>query len=262
MIHDASLSVNTKVLTADLKYVSLGRVRVGDKVVSFEVQPEGRGRRYRTGTVQRINHQYQNALKVTLESGKVFLASPDHLWLVKTGSNYFWRSTKSLRAGTRIPKVLPEFEEVDSREAGWLAGIYDGEGSLCLLQTSSGPTIQLSVSQKEGSVLAKIKVLLSSIAEVTGWTETDSGGDVWNLRVHGGTAKIAEILGRLRPGRLIEKFRPEYLGRIKTPDSNLDTVAEIEDVGKVLMAHVQIDVGSLIAEGYPHCDSKSLCVGS
>ena len=105
------LTPDHKVLTANLEYKPLGNIKVGEKLVSFDEEIyEGRSRRYKTGTVEAIKFNNKEVVKVTLQSGKSFKVTKDHRWLVKTGSNYNWRTTDSLKIGTCIPKLFEEWE--------------------------------------------------------------------------------------------------------------------------------------------------------
>jgi hypothetical protein len=129
IINGACLTPDHKVLHADLTYREIGDLVVGDKLVSFEEDLQGRrGRRFKTGTVQAVKRDMQEVFAVKLSSGKVFKVTGDHKWVVKQSGKYVWRETSTLRKGTRIPKFLDEWETLQSYDAGWLSGIYDGEG--------------------------------------------------------------------------------------------------------------------------------------
>ena len=86
LIQGSCLTPDHKVLTADLRYVELGSLSVGDKLISFDENVKGRlGRKYRTGSVDAIRRDVAECFAVTLDNGKVFKVTGDHLWLTRVG---------------------------------------------------------------------------------------------------------------------------------------------------------------------------------
>lgn len=255
VIAGACLQQDHKVLTSDLRYIPLKELKVGDRLVSFEEGvSDKRSRRYKEGEVLKLKPKNMPILKVTLESGKEFKVTEDHLWFVKTGSKYHWVETNSLRKGTCIPKLLPEFEKDCSYDSGWLAGIYDGEGSLCKRNTTGGSCFQMAVSQAQGVVLDKMKKVLKDTCEVEVTTSLGANVNkqVENLRVKGGVRNILKVLGKLRPQRLLNKFNPEDMGRINCPNALNDKVVKVEPFGDDTIIQIEVNEGTMIVEGYGH----------
>lgn len=256
IINGACLTSDHKVLHSDLIYRRLGDLKAGDKLVSFDEFSgvDGkRGRRYKTGTVEKVRLAQEEVFLVKLKSGKTFKATKDHRWLVKTGSFYYWKYTHELRKGTRIPKLLEEWEQDFSYNAGWLSGIYDGEGCFYTRKTSTGNHIgQLGVTQKPGLVCNKIKEILNDLVGVGTLTHHIDKSGCDNLRIKGGLKNIAKVLGVLQPIRLMNKFKPELMGRITTKDSDLDTVVSIEAIGVQEIVQVKVDESTMVVEGYGH----------
>lgn len=252
IIAGSCLTPDHKVLTADLKYVPLGDIKVGDKLVSFDEEVVNkRSRRYKTGTVEAVTHRVKDVFEVLLESGKRFKVTEDHRWLVKTGSKYYWKTTNTLRKGTCIPKLFDEWSYNYSREAGWLEGMYDGEGSLSQRITTGGTIMQLSIAQNEGPILDRLRHALEIWYGPT-VTYSINGRNCRQLRLQGGTTNIAKFLGEIRPQRLLSKFKPEFLGRINSPDTNNDKVVSIVKLGLREIVEIAIDAKTMIVEGYPH----------
>lgn len=252
IVAGSCLEENHKVLTADLRYVRLGDVEVGQKLLSFEEEVvDRRSRRYQEGEVLAVKKSKKETFRVTLESGKSFIVTDDHRWFVKTGSMYRWVETNKLRKGTCIPKLLPEWEADSSFDGGWLAGMYDGEGCLSTRKTTGGECFQLSITQKIGPVLEKIKSVLEDKFGYSN-TTTTRVDDVVALRIKGGVPKILKVLGSIRPIRLLNKFSPNAMGRICCPDSNNDKVVSIENAGENTIVEIEIDKKTMIVEGYGH----------
>lgn len=256
IINGACLTPDHKVLHSDLVYRPLGELKEGDTLVSFDEESgaEGkRSRRYKTGTVEKVKFAEEEVFAVTLKSGKVFKVTKDHKWLIRTGSQYLWKETQSLRSGTRVPKLLDEWVASDSYNAGWLSGIYDGEGCFYTRKTKAGHVVgQLGVTQKPGKVSDKIvKVLKEEVGVETTSFHTDRNG-CDNYRIQGGLRNIVKVLGTLQPTRLMEKFKPELMGRITTTNDDLDTVMSIESIGVQTIVQTKIDAGTMVVEGYGH----------
>lgn len=253
IIAGSCLTPDHKVLTADLQYKPLGDIKVGEKLVSFEEEStSGRSRRYKTGTVLAVKRASKEVFEVRLDSGKVFKVTSDHLWFARTGSKYHWRTTESLRVGTCIPKLLGEWDTKNTYDAGWLAGIYDGEGSLYSRRTTGGNVLQLAVAQKEGLVLNKIKETINTLFGFDSTTDCATGRNVQQLRIKGGAAHCAKVLGSIRPIRLLNKFVPEMLGRINCPDNRNHKVVSIKSIGEQEIVQIAIDEKTMIVEGYGH----------
>lgn len=255
LVAGACLTPDHRVLTADLRYVPLGSVRAGDTLVSFDEEisdSPGRARRYKTGTVNAVKLDEEEVFAVTLSNGKVFKATADHLWLSKLGTEYVWRRTDRMRKGTRVAKPLAEWDTATSHEAGYLAGMFDGEGCYSTRVTSSGAAVgALSLSQKPGTVLDRtIDALASVCSETTTGTTNQKG--VTAIRIGGGLRGVAHVLGMIRPMRLLNKFKPEHLGRLTTTNSKNPTVVSIVPIGRQEIVRVDVDAKTMIVEGYAH----------
>jgi hypothetical protein len=255
IVAGACLTSDHKVLTSDLRYVELGSIKKGDKLVSFDEHWDdspGRSRRFKTGTVNNVRKCIRPVYKVTLSSGKEFKVTEDHLWLTKLGTYLNWKYTADIRKGTRIPKVLDEWETETSFEGGWLSGMYDGEGCYYIRKTCSGIIGQLGITQKEGTVLEKVKEVMSNLFGLDNSTHTRGKDNCTTLRIKGGLRGIATVLGSLRPIRLLSKFFPEHLGKMQTSDDQVDTVVSKEFLGDMEIVELDIDAKTMIVEGYPH----------
>lgn len=263
IIAGSCLAPHHKVLTAALDYVPLSSLTVGDKLVSFEDNPETRrGRRYKTGTVTALKTVSKTGFKVTLTNGKSFDCTADHRWLVKAqgGTQYVWKETNQLqtqaglRAGTKIPILQEEWERLTSYDAGWAAGMYDGEGSLYqrILDENRAGAMQLSLSQKEGPTARQIARRIGRLCSETVITEQITGRDMLNFRIRGGIRKIVKVLGQLKPMRLVDKFRPEGIGQVTCSKEQHTNVLSVEPIGEIDVQMIEIDAGTMIVEGFGH----------
>lgn len=246
----ACLESTHRVLTADLRYVPLSDLKAGDRLLSFDAtrQDGSRRKKYRTGTVKAIRFEQQPTFAVTLESGKVFYATRDHRWLIqKPGStNHGWCYTDELRVGSTVPRLMEEWSTATTFEAGWLSGLYDGEG--CLYRSTN--VCALTLSQKAGAVLERAKTALASVAGADSYADCAQARDVWQLRLYGGRMAIAKVLGTIRPTRLLAKFKPEMLGEVHVHE--LDLVRHVAPAGVREIALIDVDCETMVVEGYGH----------
>lgn len=266
IITGSCLAPEHKVLTADLRYVPLGDIKVGDKLVSFDEHlgmSAKRSRRYKTGTVRAVRRNTGELFEVTLENGKKFRATADHLWLTKNCMGVTrWQRTKDLtytkyhvNQNTKVSRVLPEWETANTRTAGWLAGMYDGEGSLHARSTTGGACASLQISQSPEKNLSTCVRLIEAHKEFG----FDLGEDASRTRtckswrIKGGRAEVARLLGMIRPQRLLDKFSPELLGTLTTKyEEPLSSIMDVRSIGHGEYVEIDIDAATMIVEGYPH----------
>lgn len=241
-----------QVLTADLRYVRLSDIKEGDKLVSFDEKRRDDERRlsYRTGTVLAVRHESAELFRITMSSGKQFWVTRDHRWLVRqAGGNHEWRYTDQLQPDiSRMPVLFEQWESATSFEAGWLSGMYDGEG--CLSHSGTGAVAQLTLSQKEGPVLERARRAIETVLGENSYTSTAQARDVAQLRITGGRLKVAKALGILRPTRLLAKFSPDDLGEVWA--QGVDSVVSIEPGGIGEITLIDVDEGTMVVEGYGH----------
>jgi hypothetical protein len=270
IIAGSCLHPSHKVLTADLQYVPLSTLSVGDKLVSFDEgstdQPTGNRkdrRRFKTGIVTNLRTMRGEMFDVTLSGGKTFRVTEDHLWFTKnTGSLYSWKKTNQLRVnqggrgGTKVIRLLDEFEHDKSWESGWLAGMYCGEGSLYHRKTTGGSCMQLSLSQSETHNPETCRRIESALQEVCGVDVTRDKAEsrtTSQYRIQGGATKIAKVLGTVRPPRMLDKFKPEMLGSLTGKTGyELEHIVLITPVGIDDYIQIEIDSKTMVVEGYGH----------
>ena len=275
IIAGSCMHTSHKVLTSDLRYVPLSEIKVGDQLISFDEGPleghsgqRGRPRRFKTGTVTNLRLSRGEMFDVTLSSGKTFRVTGDHLWFTKnSGSLYSWKRTDQLRitnksalgkkgGGTRVVKLLDEFDHNQSWESGWLAGMYCGEGSLYHRRTTGGSVMQLALSQSEShnsGTCRRIEDALRDVCGVETVTHCSAKRTVGQYRITGGARGIAKVLGTVRPPRMLDKFVPEMLGSLTTPGSgDAEHFVSITPVGEDEYVEIEIDAKTMIVEGYGH----------
>jgi len=254
------LAPDAKVLTADLRWVPCGDVKVGDELMGFDEFPylgDGKTRRWRKATVHRAEEVERECYEIGLEDGTSFIASERHGWLTHGENVNRWKLTNQLltkkhREGrpTRILKMVDPWKEDRSWEAGYLAGAFDGEG--CLTQVPRRKmkgiyTNQLSFAQRQNQMMETVRKILDAYGFKHTVTSVNRS-DTHQINLQGGKPEIMRFLGQIRPHRLLPKFKPEAMGEFQSRENV--AVVEVRPVGKRKVIGLGIDTKTFIADGF------------
>lgn len=251
------LTPKTKVLTADLHWVPVGELSVGDMLVGFDEQPtygNGRGgtkpRRLHPSAVVATGRSLQHCYRILLSDGTSLTATDEHPWLVypyEKNQTLRWVTSQELflQRGRhwRMPRYFPVWEKQHSRAAGYIAGVFDGEGSRKL---RNGAMTGLSFTQKDNETWEDTLQALKN--EGIHYT-TPPHGDVKGLKVacvpfH----PSMELLGSTRPRRLLGIWAASKWPSLY-PCDKLDVVA-VEDVGYHEVVNLSTSTQTYISEGF------------
>jgi hypothetical protein len=261
------LSPDTRVLTADLRWRPIGDVKIGDKLIAFDENSPigeqiGNKRQWRCATVEKADPLNLPCYKIYFEDGTEIIASADHRWLTHTENEYKWRATKDLvtprhRPGrpTKIAKLLDVWEENRSWDAGYLAGAYDGEGSISQIERPecNGKCVRLGYSQKQNDMLEQTAKSLAACGFK--FTRTEKIKEkVFTYYLQGGRPETLRFLGQIRPRRILKNFKPDMLGVMY--QKYAVAVERIEDVGVQPVIGLKTSTGTFVAEGFASHNSE------
>lgn len=242
------LAPEERMLTADLRWVPAGDVRLGDRLLAFDenLSPSGR-RRLREAVVTLSAPALAERVRVRLSTGETVVCSADHPWLAdrylgSTGRRS-WCEAHDL-TNRSVLRAFDTWEPASSYEAGWLAGMFDGEGSL-----SMGETVKLQFCQVLGPVNDRIAERLAVIGLSSHTTVSASGRGrpLAQTYIGGGVAEVAKALGMLRPERLLEKWNVE--GRLAKVIEKV-VVDRVEPIGVGPIQTISTSTGTYIGEGF------------
>jgi hypothetical protein len=278
------LAEGERVLTRDLRWVPVGDLEVADELFAFEEEPglisNGRTarRRYAESMVTHAEPATVECVRVVLADGSEVVTTPEHPWLVRphaygsvapsqrrgpgAGITQWVPSTDLLardgvgvglghRAGAHGNRyALKQFEPwsyADHRLAGWLAGIFDGEGHLTAPIRKTA--LKLGVCQNRGLVLDAIHHGLADMGFRFGVYDKASTSKVQAIEMQGGLPEIARLLGQVRPMRLLDKFLNIDPSDMVTQPTAVEVVA-VEPVGRRDIMKLSTSSRTYIGEGF------------
>lgn len=232
-----------RVLTADLRWVPVEKLSVGDSLLSIAESDS----RWEMAAVTAHLPVRKECVEVALETGEKLRCTEDHPFLAYNGTVRVWTPAGKLRRSSRLARLLPVWNTLTTREAGYVAGFFDGEGSL-----DYGPghgCLRVSAAQRPNvmlhTVLAELERLGYAVSQSVGQYRNT---DCINLTLLGGQQQTLRFLGSLRPPRLLSKFRgPSKLGRQRAVESvrvsSVTPLGSQQVVGMSTTAHTYISDG-------------------
>lgn len=263
------LAPDTRVLTFDLHWVKAGDLKAGDELLAFDKDPQhktgkgigGTGRYYRKSVVMHTGRAHLPARRLTLANGQTFVASTDHRWLVKVkgGKNLKIAYTRDLKVGHTLMKLMEPWDDTPGWEDGYMAGVFDGEGSV----RKNGR--EMGFGQKDNILLETAKNILTKHG--IPWLEhiqhtPYKGGicDVHKVAISG-RGWLLHALGRYRPVRL--RKRLELDGGIGTIYAQEHVViTEIEELQSAEVVTLGTSTETYIAEGYASLNSGKTAIAA
>lgn len=254
---------DTTILTSDLRHVGADSVKVGDTLVGFDEYTLDRGkgkgsgkRRYRVATVTETRTLTKPSVTVKTSDGKSTTCSSDHMWLVRRPDQtprFQWVRSDELRVGVDQFMSLGVWQASDTRDAGYLAGLYDGEGCLVKRQ-SSGIRYNLIFSQRPGDVMARYREAMAAEGLPYNFVEPHQSNTSPCAHARtSGMSKIMRILGTLRPARFMPYVHEVYVGGEvgkATSFEGTPTVVAVDDAGEREVVSITTDTHTLVANGY------------
>jgi DNA polymerase-1 len=252
---DYCVAPDTRILTSDMQHLRADKIKVGQELVGFDKHvtwPQiGTARKLRKTKVVAIKRLKQPCYRVTTNKGQ-FVSSALHQWLARSYDMFFqWVKTEQLKVGMKLPRFCNTWDLDESRESGWLSGLLDGEGWIC-----NGC---LSIAQNEGNgILDRAKKWLEQNGfEFSEANKENLSNSLITLRIKGGRQKQWELLGRLRPTRLIANVQNFIEGyTIRSKCNPPDTITAIDFLGEQDVIGIQTEHGTIIANGILSSNSQ------
>jgi hypothetical protein len=279
------LSPSTRVLTADLRWVTIENLEVGQELVATdETFPggRGRGRKMRTGVVEAKKELHQPAYRITFDTGQEVVATGQHRFLCKVrgGNTTCWRDVNHFKVGDKVRYVTQPWEG-QSYEDGWFGGFIDGEGSFAKARESGA---EMAISQVDGAVLERGRAYLQdrgynfrveSDDRVAG-SSSKLGTKVVHKLVVSRMDEMFRLLGQTRPARFAgrrwwegkdlpgKKTGASYARIVKIEWDDYQRVIDVQTSTKTFIAEGLVSHNSTISEailflwGFIHPGTSSL----
>jgi hypothetical protein len=260
------LDKSTKVLSDNLRWITLEDIKPGQGIVSVEEFPSGgigTGRKMIHAVVEQKCYVRADSYKIKLDNGVELIATAGHRFLqkVRGAKHTVWRTVQDTKLGDEIRFITGVWED-PSFEDGWFAGMLDGEGSLSK-RSRTGATI--TISQVEGPVLDRLRQYVQSMGIVyrEEWdrrlpgASSKFGGQPVCKIVIGRSNQVFCILGQMRPSRFVS--RDWWSGR-SCPAGGVSwsKVVSIEAAGEREMVDLQTSEKTYIANGFVSHNSTAI----
>lgn len=128
------------ILMSDLTNKPISQIAVGDEIIGFDKRQRSdnkKGRHKLThAKVLEVHRHIAPVVVMTLDSGEKIRCTRDHKWFTKdrgSGRKMYLPAILGVSRLARVcPPSLPVLTADEQRDAGWLSGFYDGEGTVSL----------------------------------------------------------------------------------------------------------------------------------
>jgi len=244
--YDDCVAPETLVCTDDLRWVPIGDVKSGDGLLGFdeEITTQGERRRMRRARAVSTKRLTKSGVEVEFSNGVTIRCSDDHGFLAhryKNNGPFQWVRAYELKPGVRAMSVIDPREPLHTWEAGYLSGLYDGEGYL----SSGGMGLVSGLSQAPGLVWKKYCKGMANIG-LSGFYSRQKNSDGVHTSKHSG-APTLQMLQLLRPVRLLNKYG--YEGKCIPSGTEKVYVESVTPIGPIEVVSLETDCHTFVAEG-------------
>lgn len=258
----------------DLSFKAIGDVKAGDEVIGWSRQQGETFSLNRLGkaVITNVASRRSEIVRVVTESGRELRCTPDHNWLnalySPSGAKRAIPEWVTPRIGRTLSHVIDQPTPVgNERLAGWLAGIYDGEGT--------GIYVAMQSADVNPAVVARIEEALQElgVAYTRGTRPPQSGrfgGEVEEFILNGGRQGYLDFLLRVQPvktdgliGAILgtkvgTKVRQRIKGAGAARFGKRDRIIDVRPDGFGEVISLTTTTGNYIAWGYAskNCDNE------
>lgn len=265
---------SSRILMGDWSHKPISEVRTGDEVVGWELRD---GKRYlRKSKVLNCGaYPAQPVNTYTLENGRSVTCTAEHKWWRGAhggGPEYAPLGLPEGKRKDRPPKgkklngalvALRQLVEPASldmgRDAGWLAGFFDGEGSMQLNKGKNRASGSISISQTMANpdLIEETRAVLKRLGFA--WSEqwlSAEGRDRMNndrcmFNILGGWRERYRFLTQISPAKR-QKLSESLFAWMTTDKIKLES---IDDAGLQNVYWLETETGNYVVEGF--CSSNS-----
>ena len=254
------LSPDTKILTANLKWIKIEDIKIGSKVISVDENisgGKGSERRIKTSIVEKKWSVYDNAIKVIFDNGEQLILTGKHRMLYKSGKGLLWKSAEDFKIGDKIRFITKPWGE-STYEDYWFGGILDGEGTM----QNKKRRVNISVFQTEGVVLDRIENYIKN----KGYICCKSIDDRFLKKNVSGKKRMIsftfcrmqdlfKVIGQCKVTRFLQY---EWWNGRRLPQNGWAKIVSIEGLPKRKMIDLQTSRKTFIANGFVSHNSTAM----
>lgn len=273
-----------RILMSDWSHRPISEVNIGDEVVGWEIRDGARYLR-RSRVVNKGRHPAQPVNRYTLENGRSVTCTADHNWwrgphgggpeYAPLGLSPHVRKDRPFKGKkcngklVALRELLTPVDPDPGRDAGWLAGFFDGEGTMklntgknrvsgvpCLVQSMANPELIDEVR----SVLSRLGFHWSENWHAPSKVKAAPSKPAINqadwkdrcvFNINGGWRERYRFLAQVAPTKR-KRLEESLFARLSTERVKL---AEVEPAGLQDVYWLETETGNYVIEGF--CSSNS-----
>lgn len=255
---DFCVTPDTKILTDALSWAPAGEVVEGYGLVGFDERvkgsKQGHSAKLMPSEVEATGMKKLQCVRIITDKGEI-TCSVGHglVGRHRTQKSRTWFRAGDLVVGDSLVWTAEPWDLKNDRDAGYIAGLFDGEGWIDGSRVSFG--------QNPGIVLDRGIDALKRLG-FTVTVQPQSQNEVMRVSVTGGRFEAMKLIGQCRPYRMLENSPKLWVGKglvnkgpFCEPGSGQATVLAVEFVGKQDVVTLQTSSKTYIANGFPSHNS-------
>lgn len=259
---------STKILMSDWSHKPISDVAIGEEVIGWSPREDGKRFLVKSRVLHIGNHKKQPVNEYTFSNGRTVVCTKDHQW---------WRGAHWAASGKesgisrgreysplgfgyhqskQILELLEPIEDNNNYDCGWLAGFFDGEGTVRKNKYHTSGSISFTQSIKNQDVIDKFKSIMDSLNfKYSIYQSRPTGGrrfQCFHFNLLGGWREHYRFFAMVKPSRSI-KIKEILFSQLKTKKHKLE---KIEEMGLQDVYWLETETGNYIANGF--CSKNSL----
>lgn len=253
---DGCVTPQTLILMSDLTYKPAGLLEIGDSLVGFD--EEMNASHIRESKVTFTGRAKKECAEVEFADGRFVIATLDHPFVVRYphktpgGLSKRYVEVKDLKVGQKVVDFGRWYNDNDY-DTGYVAGQFDGEGSLVGNSQQNSNWGHLTYYQNEGKGMDVIEKIIHDKGFVTGRGKRQRDPK-WGvneyLRINGGWSEWIRFLGTFRPQRLLDGFGDKILWNRSFNGVKDNEVVKITPIGFREIVTLSTSTHTYVANGF------------
>ena len=235
----------TKILTADLKWISAEEIKLGAEIIAF---PESFGLQnsYCSSVILGKEEYLKERYYIETKDGSV-VCSEGHQWPVirynskKGQRERCWVKAEDLVIGDSLTFLTEPWETLSDYRSGYIAGLLDGEGHI--------QKRRVGFCQNPGIVFDEYVDFIKNVMNITTYHRSMPKCKAWSVDVNGRRQSL-RLLGMVRPKRLLNNSRKIWEGLRTWHNDSMSPINKIEKMDKGRVIGIKTSTGTFIANGF------------